>query len=539
MLRTIFQGKVIEKHYELFSRLKLIQFLLSHEIFAFFYGIFLFGYEIWLTRNIISVIHPIFIIWGFLLIGYDVMIRRSWEIVFLQKLLFLFVIMAMITGIINYEVGITQNLKVWILTALPILTLYPICFLGKSQRIKGFIISFLGAAIVIFVSSLISVYMFLIRFGGTILFLGQELTVGIFNGFGKEEVAYTVLNGIYVDSGHAATYAMSSVIYSCILFFACRKEKLGKQIWNRMGIIFSVLNIIVQLCYFTLANSRGGWLSFFVTVFICVFIYIFFYGFRKIKRCKCLFALCIAIVAVGFSCVFLIHLRDTISYFSFVIEGQRVEKAQAEKSSIVEGKKECNPTENQKSMQEQEKITEEKEVPAKVQESVDDQKQEKVEVDSFERPEESGDRVGSGRIGIWKEAVSLYLKKPIFGEAPGNSTYYARKYDIGERLRHGKAIHNSYLDLLVDYGLIGFLLLMGFYVLCAWKVLMKLIRDGKSCDISFFMVIGGIIMTMSSSFFLSCSFVNTTALYFINLVFMSYLMSGNFFLNHRESKAKS
>ncbi len=593
MSSILHQSERIKEICKELSEHKFAGFLLSHQAFAFFYGIFLFGYEISLIRNIVSVIHPIFIAWGCLLICYDVFIRKSWEVVVLQKILFLFGIVVMITGVINYRAGIVGNIKECILTVLPVFVLYPTCFLEKAEKRRTFLISFSGAAVVTFVSSLVSVFLFFIRFQETITFLGQELEVGLVECLGEGGVTYVILNGIYVDSGHAATFAMSSVVYSCILFWACKRKIFEKKIWNRIAIIFCVFNISVQLCYFTLANSRGGWLSFFTAVFASVFLYTFFCcSWNRNRKCRGIVAICIATIAIGLSWFFLIHLRNTISQVSFAIEEWREEEPDIEESDIPLTEREqtdklsADPesVSEKEPVQKPEKTVEQKETPANISkqdsseqnipkqntqnqniqkqdtqdqntpnqniqkqdiqdqnipnqnaqnqnipdQNMQDQDQEENETDSFERPRESGDSIGSGRLGIWKEAVSLYLKRPVFGECPGNNAYYASKYDIGEQLRDGKAIHNSYLDLLVDYGLAGFLLLMCFYVRCAWKVLIKLVKDGENCNSPLSFAIGGIVMTMCASFFLSCSFVNTTAMYFTNLIFMSYLMAESF-----------
>ena len=558
MSSILHQSERIKEICKELSEHKFAGFLLSHQVFAFFYGIFLFGYEVSLIRNIISVIHPIFIAWGCLLICYDIFIRKSWEVVVLQKILFLFGIVVMITGVINYKAGIVGNIKECILTVLPVFVLYPTCFLEKAEKRRTFLISFFGAAAVTFVSSLVSVFLFFIRFQETITFLGQELEVGLVECLGEGGVTYVILNGIYVDSGHAATFAMSSVVYSCILFWACKRKIFEKKIWNRIAIIFCVFNISVQLCYFTLANSRGGWLSFLTAVFASVFLYTFFCcSWNRNRKCRGIVAICIATIAIGLSWFFLIHLRNTISQVSFAIEEWREEDPGIEESDIPLTEKEqtdklsADPesVSGKEPVQKPEKTAEQKETPANISkqdsseqnipkqntqdqnipnQSMQDQDQEENETDSFERPRESGDSIGSGRLGIWKEAASLYWKRPVFGECPGNNAYYASKYDIGEQLRDGKAIHNSYLDLLVDYGLAGFLLLMYFYVRCAWKVLIKLVKDGENCNSPLSFAIGGIVMTMCASFFLSCSFVNTTAMYFTNLIFMSYLMAESF-----------
>ena len=79
---------------------------------------------------------------------------------------------------------------------------------------------------------------------------------------------------------------------------------------------------------------------------------------------------------------------------------------------------------------------------------------------------------------IWKEALQLFKHKWLFGVGPGNTQHYAIQYQIGtEKLVIGAAVHNSYLDLLVEYGTVGAVTLFGFLVACCVRVLKKMLGN--------------------------------------------------------------
>ncbi len=509
---------------EKLGHIRFMHVLLSHHVLAFFYGVFLFLYELSITQEMVSAVHPVLIMWSTAVVLYDILVRKLWEEIPNRKVLALFVLTVSITSCLTIGAGGIGNIKIWILVILPVLIIYPICFEEKEERQRNYMIAFSGMWILNFFASLVSLYMFFIRFGGSVEFLGRKTFAGIYKIADEGIESYIVLQGLYKDSGHAATYATVSVVFSCIMFLAFRKGLSAGKIRNYAGQAFCVLNIMVQLSYFVLANSRGGWLSFFAGIFTGIFVFVLFQWQRFLR------ALVIAVLSVTVSGIVLINARDFMSSVSIMMEEQGAEDSLPDSEK---GKKEKEQADKNTGSD-----SDTQKSPSK--QDTDGKKgEEEVRPDSFERPKESGGSIGSGRLTLWKEALELFVKRPVFGVGSGNAAYFAERYDVGVRLRNGKAIHNSYLDLLVDYGITGFVLLMGFYILCAGRVWAKLTKECRNCEYSFFFGIAGIIMILSASFFLSCCFVNTTIMYFLNLLLISYLMSGSSLTDQKESKAES
>lgn len=526
------EGEKSKMENEKLGHIRFMHVLLSHHVLAFFYGSFLFLYELSITQEMVSAVHPVLIMWSAAVVLYDIFVRRLWRELPYRRVLALFILSVSITTCLTIGAGGTGNIKIWLLVILPVLIIYPICFEEKEERQKNYMIAFSGVWILNFIASLVSLYMFFIRFGGTVEFLGRKAFAGIYRIADEGIESYIVLQGLYKDSGHAATYATVSVVFSCIMFLAFRKGLSAKKIWNYAGQVFCVFDILVQLSYFVLANSRGGWLSLFAGIFIGLFVFVLF-------RWKGFFrALVIAVFGVTVSGFVLVNARDVMSSVSIMMEEQEAGDSLPDSGK---DKKEKNERKKQKEEQaDKDAGSGSNAQKGQSKQDTDGKKaEEEVRPDSFERPKESGGSIGSGRLALWKEALELFVKRPVFGDGAGNAAYFAERYDVGERLRNGKAIHNSYLDLLVDYGITGFVLLMGFYILCAGKVWAKLTKEGGNCENSFFFGIAGIVMILSASFFLSCCFVNTTAMYFSNLLLVSYLLSGSTLTDQRESKAES
>jgi O-antigen ligase len=78
-------------------------------------------------------------------------------------------------------------------------------------------------------------------------------------------------------------------------------------------------------------------------------------------------------------------------------------------------------------------------------------------------PTKSGsvEKYSAGRLRVWRQSISLFTEKPIFGH--GHHTIAKL---MGIRFGESWVAHNQYLNYLVKFGTIGFI----FYVLIFLKV---------------------------------------------------------------------
>jgi len=87
---------------------------------------------------------------------------------------------------------------------------------------------------------------------------------------------------------------------------------------------------------------------------------------------------------------------------------------------------------------------------------------------------ESIEEYTAGRLKAWRNGIQLFVQKPILGHGQKTFTYLMEK-QFGMHL----AAHNQYLNYLVQFGLIGFMLFVGLFLkifLVFWKQ-QELIRD--------------------------------------------------------------
>ncbi len=81
------------------------------------------------------------------------------------------------------------------------------------------------------------------------------------------------------------------------------------------------------------------------------------------------------------------------------------------------------------------------------------------------------------RIDLWQAAIAQWKLQPVFGTGSGTYLYYGRHFR-SERLQLDPVeVHNDYLHLLAEYGLLGaagFFLFLGAHLWRGWEAFQKL-----------------------------------------------------------------
>ena len=105
----------------------------------------------------------------------------------------------------------------------------------------------------------------------------------------------------------------------------------------------------------------------------------------------------------------------------------------------------------------------------------------------------------NNRSTIWKNYLTLYKDKPVFGFSIGSALPYVTEKDPDSYLAQTQYVtHNSYLSLLIETGITGFLVMAAFFLLSMTESL-KRIRQKEPLSDSYFMflsVIAAVIIFM-------------------------------------------
>ncbi|MEO7723747.1 MAG: O-antigen ligase family protein [Chthoniobacterales bacterium] len=84
---------------------------------------------------------------------------------------------------------------------------------------------------------------------------------------------------------------------------------------------------------------------------------------------------------------------------------------------------------------------------------------------------------GNVRIGLWQAAIAQWKLQPVFGTGSGTYLYYGRHFRSERVELDPVEVHNDYLHLLAEYGLLGgagFLFFFGAHLGRGWEAFQKL-----------------------------------------------------------------
>lgn len=84
---------------------------------------------------------------------------------------------------------------------------------------------------------------------------------------------------------------------------------------------------------------------------------------------------------------------------------------------------------------------------------------------------EEKEDTSNGRLEMWKEAGQIFLEHPIIGIGNNNLGYYVEKEHNDFVINSFGHCHNTYIEIIVCNGIVGFFVLFLFFFFCAWKCL--------------------------------------------------------------------
>ena len=397
-----------------------------------------------------SLFHYILILWGLIIIGYNLINRRDISSRKNVGFIVAWIIISILTIISNISNITTTSIKSIILTILSIMFFiigYPL-LKEKYSRLQIFKYIFypvLGVKILI---NAISIYLyisnvsiFIIR-GNLLDFLGVRY-VGLANG------RYTLLlYGLYKDPNFTAMMGASLILLSIYIY---TKAKCHLIYFEK---IFLVISMVLEFIIVSFSNSRGTIYSM-LAIVVLVVVFIMLNRYREGDLLT--FSTGKRILIILFSSILVYVTYTGIQKGGFLISqnNKNTKYIYAEENKVFV---KLNISDLDK-----EEFSEHKGwVLEYLDEDEDGSKEEKISVSK----DDSGEEVGNGRIAIWKDTVKLFSHKPIFGIAPemqkviSNGEY--NYLDIPS-MKEGRSIHNSYLAVLLYYGVMGGLIVTAVF----------------------------------------------------------------------------
>lgn len=363
--------------------------------------------------------------WGGILILKDLFTER---IIFKSKRfipLIIFMFFYFITVVINRNLNLFENVKIFALTALQFFVIFTFDVHDNYDNIKNEMKKFNRIIInMTFVATCISLLVYLFGIGFTI----NGHVVGLENG---------MLNGIYTGANTAGPLSSISIILTIINYQFSKRKKLSK---------FEYANIIVQLIFIYTTNSRASLYS--MIVFGIIFALFYFEGAKK-KTISV-----VGVVAV----YYLSKIVNEAVYWLYrginfiekvVVYGFRIAKSYITKDGITP--------------------------------SIDDSIISNISPGVSGAVEKEINRgFLNGRAQLWECGVKMIKENPWFGVGSRNVYHVALKYGDMNSLPgiEGGGMHNIIMQVLVSNGILGFLALLVFIVPIIF-VYLKYLIDSK------------------------------------------------------------
>lgn len=416
---------------------RFLKYLLNRDLFLWCYIISGILWSFPITGILFDPLCKICFIWGIFLILYDILGKR----VFLKATYWYWLIamlaMYCITILINVQNTLYMGCKHLAYSSIVFLIIYAQCghykednekIVEKLKKINSTVI------ISIFLASFISLLMYCFHIGLRIEHNGEYIRQGFLE---------NRLFGIYSSPNTGALFSIICIAAICINSYL----NYGSLIkWKKSYIV----NGIVQLVYFSLTLSNGGFLTASAFILFLIFIFVFL----KLRNYKRL------LLTILYS--FLVAIISIIG-LNIAVLGIRSGMARVPGLFVSLEEEVIHDSESEKDLSEVE----------------------------FERIE-SGDDLSNGRLAIWSGSLKIWVQSPIFGIADArvnkehteefsyslenlNGFEYERITSIDGNL------HNAYIQILTDSGLAGLLCFLIFIILIVKKNLKYLfVADVKS-----------------------------------------------------------
>lgn len=139
------------------------------------------------------------------------------------------------------------------------------------------------------------------------------------------------------------------------------------------------------------------------------------------------------------------------------------------------------------------------------------------------------------RVRSWEVGLDWFLEKPLLGHGAGALQRLIENNNMFKNAFKGKFghLHNSYLEILIAYGLVGFLFYFSIIVILIWDFIKKLnsqdleLLENKKFLFFIFFIPAWLVANFFESYFFYSSGVYINSLFFGYLFYINYLEDGD------------
>lgn len=381
--------------------------------------------------------------------------KRAYDI-----LLIIFLVVLLISTIVNRQFGMVSNLKLMVWSCIYFFLVYEF---GEISSQDNHFFKKINYSLVIswFFVSLISLGMFLLQFGYEKYTSPRDrIRIGFLE---------SRLFGLFGDPNYGAIVCIIVIILS--VFYLINE-------WRKKGMIkkvFLISNILIQFPVLLLSGSRSALLISFAILGVTTFIYgNLFIGQHFSKK---------FIVKIICSSFFTAAVLG--AYFVLQTETKGILQKAPEHVKYVmrfENKK--------KELQIETKRTKEKKA--------------KEEVSLVRKDVAQNTDISNMRFSIWKSAIEVFKTTPFVGTSPRNLIPYAKEKLPNTFIAEQSFVaHNTFINVLVSTGIFGFLVFVIFLVLKGISAIVFYLKNIKTLPYSYYVYLSSTVTLVLSGLFVN------------------------------------
>lgn len=364
-----------------------------------------------------------------------------------------FLIISVISSIINYKYGITANIKCIAAMVLEYFVFFPMGFKENGKESLKMILNTLIITSFIFLMLSIGMYFFSINYN---IFMETQRSQGFYTTWGR-------LWGVFNDPNLICYISLVSVFASGYFMYTYKK------LW---AYIFYGINIIINMTFIMLAVSRSALVMLAVVPVLSSTYPLFAY--IKTNKKKAFGSIIASVAATAVLLGFYYGLQHGIPYVKAAFLNDIGVSAREKVVTMYDrfyqmcGMEILNIDDNHIIIDPDDSDTE---------------LNTKVEVEVIERKDKKDD-YSNGRFARWKGGIEIFKTTPIIGTSPRNAIpmAQAKKQDTVMG-KYGWVTHCSYLEVLVNTGILGAAVMFGCLIYIAVMFFKTALKKGFEADV--------------------------------------------------------
>lgn len=385
-----------------------------------------------------------------LFIGYDVLTNRFCFKTRYFTNLALFVIIALISCVLNLKYGMFSNLKAIAIFVIYALLIYPESFKDNNNRTLSACLHTGFFAMTFFSFASLIMYIFSIDYVcDNATKLKQQ---GFIASLGR-------LWGVFHDPNYLALFSLIAICTSVFIFVK------SKSIFKK---IILVLLDLIHISVLSLTGSKMGYVITVLAIFWLSIIFIF-----KKLSIKVIYRILATALAVIISVAAPVLVSNAVNSLMPALKNTVITVGGTEIFMNIHLLYDKIYTSGNLEL---------------VKGSADEidinniiYNNDNSPIDRLDDPAE----ISNGRFALWKDGLKLLAQRPLFGVSPRNITSFAVENNTDTLMNTtNSSIHNTYLEVLTGTGIIGGAIILLFLILAAIFVIKIALQFTPSIDIA-------------------------------------------------------